>query len=112
MGHDPGIRTQFPRQLIGGNGYSAENCPTLDFVEMFDGFPKNPDGTIKVFDANGKYLMYNKVTDLFANAEPRLRAYVILPGEAFKGEAIEICGNKAGVDEARDLILEIVQNNA
>ena len=79
-----------PRQLIGGNGYSAENCPTLDFVELFDGFPKNPDGTIQVFDAKGKYLMFNKVTDLFANAEPRLRAYVILPGETFKGEAIEI----------------------
>ena len=79
-----------PRQLIGGNGYSAENCPTLDFVELFDGFPKNPDGTIQVFDGKGKYLMFDKVTDLFANAEPRLRAYVILPGETFKGEAIEI----------------------
>lgn len=79
-----------PRQLMGGNGYSAENCPTLDFVEMFDGFPKNPDGTIQVFDAKGKYLMYDKITDLFAKAEPRLRAYVILPGEAFKGEVIEI----------------------
>ena len=79
-----------PRQLMGGNGYSAGNCPTLDFVELFDGFAKNADGTIKVFDNNGKYLMFDKVTDLFANAEPRLRAYVILPGETFKGEAIEI----------------------
>ena len=79
-----------PRQLMGGNGYSAGNCPTLDFVELFDGFAKNPDGTIKVFDANGKYLMFDKVTDLFANAEPRLRAYVILPSEVFKGEVIEI----------------------
>ncbi len=79
-----------PRQLIGGSGYSAENCPTLDFVELFDGFAKNADGTIKVFDNNGKYLMFNKITDLFANAEPRLRAYVILPGETFKGEAIDI----------------------
>ncbi len=79
-----------PRQLMGGNGYSAGNCPTLDFVELFDGFAKNPDGTIKVFDNNGKYLMFDKVTDIFANAEPRLRAYVILPGEVFKGEVIEI----------------------
>lgn len=79
-----------PRQLMGGNGFSAENCPTLDFVELFDGFAKNADGTIKVFDNNGKYLMFNKITDLFANAEPRLRAYVILPGETFKGEAIDI----------------------
>ncbi|RYG05338.1 MAG: RagB/SusD family nutrient uptake outer membrane protein, partial [Chitinophagaceae bacterium] len=79
-----------PRQLMGGNGYSAGNTPTLDFVELFDGFEKNPDGTIKVLDANGKYLLFDKVTDLFANAEPRLRAYVILPGEVFKGEAIDI----------------------
>ncbi|MDQ3278469.1 MAG: RagB/SusD family nutrient uptake outer membrane protein [Bacteroidota bacterium] len=79
-----------PRQLMGGNGYSAGNAPTLDFVELFDGFAKNPNGTIKVFDDNGKYLLFDKVTDLFANAEPRLRAYVILPGEVFKGEEIEI----------------------
>lgn len=79
-----------PRQLMGGNGYSAGNCPTLDFVELFDGFAKNADGTIKVFDNNGKYLLFDKVTDIFANAEPRLRAYVILPGDVFKGEAIEI----------------------
>ena len=79
-----------PRQLMGGNGYSAGNCPTLDFVELFDGFAKNADGTIKVLDDNGKYLMFDNVTDIFANAEPRLRAYVILPGDVFKGESIEI----------------------
>lgn len=79
-----------PRQLMGGNGYSAGNCPTLDFVELFDGFEKNEDGTIKVFDDNGKYLMFDNVTDIFAGAEPRLRAYVILPGDVFKGEEIEI----------------------
>jgi hypothetical protein len=59
-------------------------------VELFDGFAKNPNGTIKVFDDKGKYLMFDKVTDIFANAEPRLRAYVILPGDVFKGEVIEI----------------------
>lgn len=79
-----------PRQLMGGNGYSAGNAPTLDFVELFDGFAKNADGTIKVFDDNGKYLLFDKVTDIFANAEPRLRAYVIFPGDVFKGEVIEI----------------------
>jgi len=79
-----------PRQLMGGNGYSAGNCPTLDFVELFDGFGKNADGTIKVFNDQGKYLMFDQVTDLFANAEPRLRAYVILPGDVFKDEVIEI----------------------
>ena len=79
-----------PRQLMGGNGYSAGNAPTLDFVELFDGFEKNPDGTIKVLDETGQYLLFDNVTDLFANAEPRLRANVILPGDVFKGEVMEI----------------------
>ena len=79
-----------PRQMMGGNGYSAGNAPTLDFVELFDGFEKNPDGTIKVLDENGKYLLFDDVTDIFANAEPRLRANVILPGAEFKGEVMEI----------------------
>ena len=79
-----------PRQLMGGNGYSAGNAPTLDFVELFDGFEKNPDGTIKVLDSSGNYLLFDEVTDIFENAEPRLRANVILPGDVFKDEVIEI----------------------
>jgi len=79
-----------PRQLMGGNGYSSEVNPTLDFVELFEGFPKNADGTIRTLDANGRYVLYNNTMDIFANAEPRLRATVILPGDVFKGESIEI----------------------
>jgi hypothetical protein len=79
-----------PRQLMGGNGYSSENNPTLDFVEMFDGLPKNLDGSIKVFDESNKYVLYDKPMDFFKDAEPRLRAYVIFPGDVFKGEEIEI----------------------
>lgn len=79
-----------PRQLIGPNGYSAEVNPTLNFVEMFDGLPKNPDGTLQTLDASGHYLLFNKTMDLFADAEPRLRATVILPGDMFKGQSIEI----------------------
>jgi len=79
-----------PRQLAGGNGYSAEVNPTLNFVEMFEGFPKTADGKVQTFDAKGKYLLYDNTMDLFANAEPRLRATVIFPGDEFKGESIEI----------------------
>jgi hypothetical protein len=78
-----------PRQLMGANGYSSEVNPTLDFVEMFDGIPKNPNGTIKTM-TGGKYDLYTNTMDLFANAEPRLRATVILPGDVFKGQSIEI----------------------
>lgn len=79
-----------PRQLMGPNGYSSEVNPTLDFVEMFDGIPKNSNGTIQNLDASGHYLLFNNTMDLFANAEPRLRATVILPGDVFKGQNIEI----------------------
>ena len=79
-----------PRQLIGPNGYSSEVNPTLNFVEMFDGLPKNADGTLQTLDVNGHYVLYNATMDLFANAEPRLRATVILPGDVFKGQNIEI----------------------
>ncbi|MEO6915552.1 MAG: RagB/SusD family nutrient uptake outer membrane protein [Chitinophagaceae bacterium] len=79
-----------PRQSAGANGYSSEVNPTLDYVEMFDGLPKNANGTLQTMDANGKYLLYTNTMDLFANAEPRLRATVIFPGDEFKGENIEI----------------------
>lgn len=78
-----------PRQLMGANGYSSEVNPTLNFVEMFDGIPKNADGTIKT-TTNGKYDLYTNTMDLFANAEPRLRATVVLPGDVMKGVSIEI----------------------
>lgn len=78
-----------PRQFMVG-GYSSYICPTLEFVEMFEGFPKDEEGHIVTTDEDGKYVLYDKLTDLFANAEPRLRATVILPGDAFKGEAVEM----------------------
>jgi len=79
-----------PRQLIGPNGYSSEVNPTLNFVELFDGIPKNPDGTIQTLDNTGHYILYDHTMDLFTNAEPRLRGTVILPGDVFKGQSIEI----------------------
>lgn len=73
---------------------SAGTCPTLDFVELFDGFNTYADGHIKVTDGadhtQGNYLLFDNPMDLFANAEPRLRAYVIFPGDEFRGEHIEV----------------------
>jgi hypothetical protein len=73
-------------------------CPTLDFVELFDGFPRYPDGSIKVTSGNsnteGTYELYDTPMAFFENAEPRLRAYVIFPGDVFRSTEIEI---RAGV---------------
>ncbi len=73
---------------------SAGSCPSLDFVELFDGFDRYPDGTIRVTDGNGpgdgNYLLFDSTMDFFKNAEPRLRAYVILPGDTFRQTEIEL----------------------
>jgi hypothetical protein len=73
---------------------SGGTCPTLDFMELFEGFDRYADGSVKVTDGtsttNGHYLMYDKPMDFFANAEPRLRAYVIFPGDMFKNKQLDI----------------------
>lgn len=94
----------FPTMTHGYDAYSAPfifssplssgTCPTLDFVELFDGFPRYSDGSIKVTtgttNSDGNYVMYDTPMDFFKNAEPRLRAYVIFPGDMFKGKEIEM----------------------
>jgi hypothetical protein len=98
----------YPTLTHGYDAYSAPyvfrsplasgTCPTLDFVELFDGFDRYPNGGIKVTDGNsntdGTYLLYDTPLKFFENAEPRLRAYVIFPGDVFKGKEMEI---RAGV---------------
>ena len=78
------------------NPLSAGSCPTLDFVELFDGFDRYPDGTIRVTSGTsnneGNYLLYDSPLEFFKNAEPRLRAYVIFPGDVFKGRTMDIRG--------------------
>lgn len=98
----------YPTSTHGYDAYSAPfifkaplasgTCPTLDFLELYEGFDRYPDGTIKVTtgssNTEGDYLMFDSPSDFFKNAEPRLRAYVIFPGDVFKGKEIEI---RAGV---------------
>lgn len=78
-----------PTQTSTG-GSNTEICPTLDFVEMFEGFEKDANGHFKNFDAEGYYKLFETTMEPFKNAEPRLRATVLLPGDEFKGESIEI----------------------
>ena len=73
-------------------------CPTLDFVELFDGLEYHQNGTLKLTTGTsndkGEYLLFDSPMDLFANAEPRLRAYVIFPMDEFRKEIIEV---RAGI---------------
>lgn len=70
--------------------YGDRFNPTLDFVELFDGFPKNAKGEIQTTNPDGSYIVYNSVEQLFENCEPRLRGTVLLPGQPFKGLRTDI----------------------
>jgi len=65
--------------------YGDRFNPTLDYVELFDGLPKNAKGQLKTTDDKGNYIVYDYVEQLFENCEPRLRGTVLLPGQAIKG---------------------------
>ena len=111
----------YPTFAHGYDAYSAPfifkaplasgTCPTLDFLELYEGFDRYPDGTIKLTSGSsnteGDYLMYDTPMDLFKNAEPRLRAYVIFPGDMFKGKEIEI---RAGVYTGAEPIHPLFNN--
>jgi hypothetical protein len=77
------------RQLW-NNGGAGQTNPTLGFVEMFEGMPRNADGTFQTTDASGNYLLYDNLNDPFKNAEPRFRGTILSPGDAFKGVTIEL----------------------
>jgi hypothetical protein len=47
-----------PHQMQSAIGYTSYNDPTEDLVELFDGLPKNPDGSLQTTDANGHYILY------------------------------------------------------
>lgn len=73
---------------------SGGMCPTSDFLQLFDGFDRYDDGSIRVTDGNncgdGNYLLFDSPMDLFSNVEPRLRAWVIYPGDTHRGDVQEI----------------------
>ena len=88
---------------------SSAMCPTADFVELFEGFDRYPDGSLKVTTGNsnseGTYIMYDNIGDFYKNAEPRLLSYLIIPGDQFKGQKMEIyAGVYTGTTPVRPLL--------
>lgn len=71
--------------------YGGYFSPTLDWVELFDGLPIDPQtGYLKTTDNDGNYIVYENASALFVDAEPRLRGSLLLPDEKFKGLVIDI----------------------
>jgi hypothetical protein len=97
--HDYDQSVQPHQTKSGGN--DSEVNPTIDFIELFDGIAKDANGRFKNIDDNGHYYLFNSPLDAFANAEPRLRATVILPMDTYRNQVIEIrrgiwTGNASG----------------
>lgn len=64
---------------------------TLDWVELFDGLDLDPaTGHLRTTDENGNYLVFNDEKEIFANAEPRLRGSIMMPGETYKGVTLDM----------------------
>lgn len=71
--------------------YGGRYNVTLDWVELFDGLPIDENtGRLKTTDDNGNYIVYDNEKELFANAEPRLKGSILLPGETYKGITLDI----------------------
>ena len=90
--------------------------PTADFVELFDGFDRYPDGTLKVTTGNscteGKLcsVVYDSPMDYYKNAEPRLRAYVIFPLMCLRVKEIEdLCRCLYGAAPVKPLLSDYIR---
>lgn len=71
--------------------YGGRYGVTLDWVELFDGLPLDPTtGWLKTTNSANQYIVYNSQYALFANAEPRLKGSLILPGDVFKGLQMDV----------------------
>lgn len=77
-----------PYQMRGADGYSCRFNPTLDLVEMFDDVNGKSDW-LNVGTADNP-VRFEKRMDIFKNVEPRLRGSVILPGDEYKSEEIDV----------------------
>lgn len=74
---------------------------TLEWVELFDGLPLSPaTGRIATVDASNNYIVYDGPQALYANAEPRLKASILLPGNTYK--TIELDIRKGIIKESVD----------
>ncbi len=76
-------------------GYGSRYFVPLDWVELFDGLPVDPaTGYLKTTDSDGNYVVYDSGHGIFDNAEPRLKASIMIPGDKYKnGNELDMrCG--------------------
>lgn len=83
-------RLMAPDRMTNGN-YGGRYFVPLDWVELFDGLPIDPNtGYLNTIDADGNYLVYENGHELFDNAEPRLKASIMIPGDTYYGLELDM----------------------
>lgn len=76
------------------NDNGADLCPTLGLVESFlplDG----GEARLADKDANGNYIAYDNVSDLFEGRDYRLKGTCLVPGQTFKNAQLDILAGVA-----------------
>lgn len=81
------------KSLTEDNESSSSLSPSLSLVESFD-YLDGSKGTLRAKDANGDYILYNQISDIFANKDARLYGTIVYPGTSFRSKAVDI---QAGV---------------
>ena len=114
---------KFPDETHGYNIYNCgaqfvramgvDNSPVLDQVELYDGIERHSDGTLKIWDTDDSrdpdrhYLLFDKITDIFKNIEPRARAFIMLPGDDYREITVDLRGGIFTGDAPISPLLEV-----
>ncbi|MDF9830371.1 RagB/SusD family nutrient uptake outer membrane protein [Parabacteroides sp. PF5-6] len=76
------------------NDNGSDLCPTLGLVESY--LPLNGgSGRLADKDANGNYIAYENISDIFAGRDYRLQGTCLLPGQTFKGAKLDVLAGVA-----------------
>ncbi|SFW60730.1 Starch-binding associating with outer membrane [Sinomicrobium oceani] len=81
------------RSITEDNEGSSMLTPSLNLVESFDYLDGN-EGTLHDKNADGSYIPYENITDIFENKDGRLYGSVVYPGTTFKSVPVSM---QAGV---------------
>lgn len=76
------------------NDNGSDLCPTLGLVETYQPLDGS-EARLADRDANGNYIAYNNVSDIFAGRDYRLQGTCLLPGQTFKGATLDILAGVA-----------------
>ncbi|MBL3655837.1 RagB/SusD family nutrient uptake outer membrane protein [Fulvivirga sediminis] len=81
------------KSLTEDNESSSNLTPSLNLVESYD-YLDGTEGTIHAKNADGSYIAYDNLQDIFANKDGRLYGTVVYPGTTFSSKPVSI---QAGV---------------